>query len=214
MLGRRGWGAVAKVPSVKGSVFGGVVEEFRKLVAGNELTREQASRWLRPGDLDLIDAPVSIASWYDVGTFARLNELLRDVVGGGSNEYLRERGRESARRLLEGGLYSQLEYLQRTEVAGATDSRARHEAFGRDIRRLTTISGSIYNFATWTPAPHPDHALRYVVELTDAAPLADPLCWRAEGFMNHMAAQHGDPDLWSWRRLSRDVVRFEMTRDL
>jgi hypothetical protein len=205
---------VAKVPSVKGSVFGGVVEEFRKLLAGGEVTREQAGRWLRPADLELIDAPIAVAAWYDVGAFVRLNELLRDVVGDGSNEYLRERGRESARRLLEGGLYSQLEYLQRTEVARATDSRARHEAFGRDIRRLTTISGSIYNFATWTPAKDRDHALRYVVELTDAAPFADPLCWRAEGFMNHMATQHGDPDLWLWRRLTRDVVHFDMVRDL
>jgi hypothetical protein len=205
---------VAKVPSVKGSVFGGAVEEFRKLLAGGELAREDASRWLHTADLALIEAPIAIAAWYEVGAFVRLNELLRDVVGGGSNEYLRERGRDSARRLLEGGLYSQLEYLKRTEVAGATDSRARHEAFGRDIRRLTTISGSIYNFATWTPAQHPVHVLRYVVELTDAAPLADPLCWRAEGFMNYMAAQHGDADLWSWRRVARDVVRFEMVRDL
>jgi hypothetical protein len=201
-------------PCVKGTVFGGAVEQVKKLLADGTLSREEAGRWLRPEDLELLDTPVLISAWYDVRAFTRLNELLRDVEGGGSDEFMRELGRESARRLLEAGLYSQLEYLQATRLARATSPRERYEAFGRDLKRLSTISGSIYNFGRWEVEPDPDHAHRYAVVVTGAAALSDVLCWRIEGFVNQMAATHGNPDLWSWRRAAPDVVRLEMTREL
>lgn len=201
-------------PSVKGSVMGGAVEQVKKLIAEGELSREEAGRWLRPGDLELLDGEIRIASWYDVDAFARLNELLRDVEGKGSNEYVRELGRQSARRLLDAGLYSQLEYLQRTRVAKATSARERYEAFGRDLRRLNTISRSIYNFGTWTVEDDPNHAQRYGVVVSDAAALSDVLCWRIEGFVNQMASVHGATDLWAWQRVAPDVIRLHMTRDL
>jgi hypothetical protein len=205
---------VAKIPSIKGSVFAGVVEPVRKLFAEGELTREQAARWLQTADLALLDAQISIAGWYDVRVFVRMSELLRDVVGGGSNEYLRELGRESARRLLAAGLYSQFEYLKRITATSQSEGSARHEAFGRDLRRLTTMSGSIYNFGVWTVEPDPEHALRHVMAISDAAPFSDVICWRAEGFINEMVRIRNSSDLWVWRRMRPDLVHFRMLREL
>ena len=49
-----------------------------------------------------------------------------------------------------------------------------------------------------------------------ASGLASPeaLCWRSDGFVNQMAAIHGDEDLWRWERPRQDLVLFRMTRSL
>lgn len=205
---------MSRVPSVKGSVFGAVVEAVHKLFADGATSRDRASHWLQPGDFALLDAPISIAGWYDVGAFTRMSELLRDVAGNGSNEYLRRLGRESARRLRDAGIYSQLGYLDNTRVSQERDRQARFEAFGRDLARLTTLSGSIYNFGKWSIEADPEHPLRYVIAVSDAAPFSDAICWRAEGFINEMASLRGAADLWTWKRVGPDLVRFRMRRDL
>jgi hypothetical protein len=176
---------VPTVPSIKGSVFGGVVEDVNKLLSrgprapgARALARALGPRAPRP---------------HHPGV--RL-------------------GRRTARRLLEAGLYRQLEYLNRTELERATDPNARYEAFGRDLRLLSTISGSILSFSRWTVEPDPKHADRYGIEVSEAHDFPEVLCWRSEGFVNEMASQHGQPDLWRWRRLASDRIVFEMVRPL
>jgi hypothetical protein len=206
--------AMGAIPSIKGSVFASVVEDVRKLIARGDVSRAEAERLLRAEDLALLDGEIFVSHWYDIRTYARLSELLRDVVGRGDNEFLREKGRETARRLLEAGLYAQLEYLQRAGVSKVIGSRERYEAFGRDLRLLTTLSGSILNFSRWLPKPDPDRADRYVIEVSDAKEMPEALCWRSDGFVNEMAQNHGDKDLWCWERPRQDLVRFRMTRSL
>jgi hypothetical protein len=203
---------MAAVPSVKGSVFVNVVEDVGKLISSGDLSRAEAERWLAPEDLSLLDEQIFVSHWYDVQAYKRMSELLRDVVGGGSNEFLRQRGRETARRLLEAGLYAQLQYLHRASVAQETDSAARFEAFGRDLRLLSTLSGSIFNFTRWAPLPDPQHEGRYRIEVSEAREFPDVICWRSDGFVNEMASRHGDDDLWNWERPTPDLVVFRMTR--
>ena len=145
-----------------------------------------------------------------------MSELLREVEGGGSNEYLRTLGRQTANRLLEAGLYSQLEYLNRAEVAKvkATDPAARYAAFGRDLRLLTSLSASILNFSRWASLPDPEREGRYRIEVTEARDFPEVLAWRSDGFVNQMATVHGDPDLWSWERVADDRIVFRMLRGL
>jgi hypothetical protein len=200
-------------PSIKGSVFAGVVEEVKKLLASGELGKTDAARWLQSEDLLLLDQTISVSNWYAIGSYTRMNELLREVVGGGSNEYLRDCGRQTARRLLEAGLYAQLEYLQRAEVSRVTEEQARFEAFGRDLRLLSTISGSILSFSRWTPKPEEDER-RYRIEVSEARDFPEVLCWRSDGFVNEMARRHTDGDLWGWERPSLDVVVFRMLRPI
>ncbi|HTF34622.1 MAG TPA: hypothetical protein VK714_13110 [Myxococcota bacterium] len=202
------------VPSIKGSVFATVVEDVCKSLATGALTRDQLDRWLQPEDIALLDEKIGVSSWYPIHSYTRMGELLRDVEGGGSNEYLRQCGRQTARRLLEAGLYSQLEYLHRAEVAKASGGRARFEAFGRDLRLLTTISASILSFSRWTVKPDAGHDLQYLIEVSEAQDFPEVLCWRSDGFVNEMAMQHGDSDLWRWSRPCQDLVVFQMTRKL
>jgi hypothetical protein len=205
---------MGSIPSIKGSVFSGVVEDVKKLLESGLASSREAIRWLQPQDFALLDEPVVITRWYDIKSYTRMNELLRDVEGGGSNEYLRTLGRQTANRLLEGGLYSQLEYLNRAEVASATDGPARFAAFGRDLRLLTTISASILNFSRWASLPDTERKGRYRIEVTEARDFPEVLAWRSDGFVNQMATVHGDPDLWSWERVGADRIVFRMIRGL
>ncbi len=205
---------MATMPSIKGSVFAGIVEAVNKLLAGDALTREEAARWLREEDFALLDQEITVASWYDIRSYDRMNRLLRDVEGGGSNEYLREGGRATARRLLEMGLYSQLEYLQRARVVSARGREERFQAFARDLARLNTLSQSILNFSQWKSRPDPDRDHRYLIEVSEADAVPETLAWRSDGFVNEMANQHGADDLWTWRRERPDLIVFRMTREI
>jgi len=200
--------------AIKGSAFSKVVEDVAKLVARQALSRSEAERRLAPEDLELLDQGVVISSWYDIRSYVRLSELLLEVEGHGKHEYLRERGRQTAQRLLEQGLYAQLEYLQRTEVSKVEAESARFAAFGRDLRLLTTLSASILNFSKWAARTDPDHEGRYLIEVSDARDFPEVLCWTSDGFVNQMAAHHrqGD-DLWRWERVRADLIVFRMTRE-
>jgi hypothetical protein len=203
---------MASASSIKGSVFAVVIEDVCKLVARGGLSVDELTRWLKPQDVDLLEQEIVLSEWYSIAIYTRMNELLRDVEGGGSNEYLRERGRRTARRLLESGLYQQLEYLHRTELGKATEQRTRFEAFGRDLRLLTTLSGSILNFSRWKSKPDPEETGRYVIEVSETRDFPEVLCWRSDGLINEMATQHGEPDLWRWERVAGDLIVFRMVR--
>jgi hypothetical protein len=201
-------------PSIKGSVFVRAVEDVLKLVSAGSLSRGELERRLPPTDVLLLSQLVIPSSWYDVQAYGRLLVLLRDVEGGGRNEYLRERGARSAELLLQAGLYQQMEYLNRTQVVQQKDARARFLAFGRDLRLLTTIYGSILNFGRQLVKDDPQHADRYVLEYVEVAPYPEALCWTTDGFVNRMATQHGEPDLWRWERRVPDLILYRMTRSI
>jgi hypothetical protein len=203
---------MAPVPSIKGSVFAGLVERVAKLAARGVVSEGELAGRLEPEDVALLGQEIVVSGWYDIRAYDRLNALLLDVEGEGDFEYYREQGRHTAQRLLDAGLYAQLEYLQRAEVARQTDPQARFEAFGRDLRLLTSLSGSILNFSRWSAKPDPENGQRYVIEVSEAGDMPESLCWRSDGFVNGMAAMHGQGDLWSWTRPRRDLVVFRMLR--
>jgi len=202
------------IASIKGSVFVSATEAIHKLLAEGSLSRQELTRWLKPEDFPLLDEEVRVSEWYDIRAFARMSELLRDVEGGGKNEYLRQQGRKTAQRLLEAGLYQQMEYLRNTQVEKAIDRKARFEAFGRDLRLLNTLSASILNFSKWVSKPDPDREGRHMIVAEEARDFPEVMCWRTDGFFNEMARVHGEPDLWRWDRPSPDRVVFWMVRGL
>jgi hypothetical protein len=143
-----------------------------------------------------------------------MSRLLLDVEGHGDTEYLRERGRQTAKRLLTAGVYAQLEYLQRTEASRVTDPQQRFEALGRDLRLLNTLSASILNFSKWNAAKEPGTARRYRIEVSEAAAMPEVLCWTCDGFVNGMAEESRRTGLWKWERPKRDLVVFRMTGEI
>lgn len=200
-------------PCIKGSAFGSLAEDVKKLLDSGSLPDAQVRRWLRDEDLRVLEEPVVVSRWYDIGCYSRLTELMRDVEGGGHPEYVVERGRRAAERLLEAGLYAQMEYLQRTEAMQRQDARERFEAFGRDLRRLTTLSAAMFNFSRWSARPDPETGDRYLIEVTEAQDFPEVLCWSTQGFINGMSSLRQSP-AWRWRRAANDHVVFQQTRAL
>jgi hypothetical protein len=201
------------IPSIKGTVFLGLVEDVQKLLAKKALKREELSRWLQPKDLAFVDSAVQPHEWYDIRVYARLSELLRDVEGKGKNEYLVKRGERSARRLIDGGLYSQLEYLQAASFGRKSDPSERFAAFGRDLARTTTLSASILNFSKWTAKPDPSHANRWLMEVSEAREYPETLAWATLGFTNELGRTKRKEDIWTWERPEPARIVFRMVRD-
>jgi hypothetical protein len=202
------------LPSIKGSLFSSIAESVLKLVSAGQISRDELRRRLAPGDLEILDQVVQLTQWYDIRRYERLVELLRDVEGGGHNEYLKQRGAQAAERLLKAGLYQQMEYLSRTQAGKASDPQERFLAFGRDLRLLTTLSASLLNFSRWQVQPDPEWADRYRIEISEATAYPEVLAWQTDGLMNRMATQHGEPNLWSWERVRPDLIVFRMNRSL
>lgn len=203
---------MAAVPSIKGSVFSFAVEDVLKLVSAGKLSRSELERRLQPEDLPFLDNPIAPAQWYDVRVYARLVELLRDVEGGGRNDYLERRGALSAEKLLNSGVYQQLEYLNRTQVQTQSNPEERAVAFGRDLRLLVSLNGSILNFSKWESKRDPTDPHRWIIEVSDASAYPEVLCWSTLGLINRMASQHGAPGLWRWERLGPSIIHYRMTR--
>ena len=201
-------------PCVKGSIYASVHEDVNKLLASGQLTREEAARHLDASDFEQLEQEVNIASWYDITSYDRLCRLLHEVEGEGTTEYLIERGRATARRLRESGLYGQVEYLDRAQALQTDTPEARFAALGRDIRRTNTLSASLFNFTTWSVEADPHARSRNCILVRDSAALPDTLLWRIQGFMNEMARPHAGDRLWVWRRESRDLVVYSMRRDV
>jgi hypothetical protein len=203
---------VARKPCIKGTAIVDLVEDTRKLFSDGKISQREIEARLTAEDLALLEEPVLESRWYGIDCYRRLTELLRDVEGEGRDEYVRERGRARGQKLIEAGLYQQMEYLGRSRVKRAMDEKARFEAYGRDLRLLVTLSQSLINFSTWTVVPDPNHGDRYRIEVRDAPDFPDVLGWASEGLIDSMAAAHGLSGLWRWERVAPDFVVFLMLR--
>jgi hypothetical protein len=198
------------VPSIKGSVLAGHAEVLLKYLASHPVDPKVLARRFPDGEMTLLSQPLSKGSWYDIRIYQRVLEFLRDYPGEQNNAYLLDAGRRSAEALIRSGFYQQMEYVGRTQLKDHKDPDARFQAFGRDLRLLTTLSLSILNFVKSRVVVDPDHSDRWIIEYDCSAPFPEVLCWTTEGFCNRMAEEHGTPELWHWRRLRPDLVHYLM----
>jgi hypothetical protein len=201
-------------PSIKGSVIRGHAEVLAKHLADGSVSEESLARRFEPGEIAILKGSFLDTSWYDVALYGRMLEFLRDEVGEGSNEYLTAAGARTASRLIESGIHQQLEYLKRTQHREKDDKQDRSAAFGRDLRLLNSISASILNFSISEVLPDPDYPLRFMIQKTEAQAYPEALCWSTLGFINRMAEEHGNPDLWYCERQSADTLRFRMRHEV
>jgi hypothetical protein len=203
---------MAEKPSVKGSVMTETIENTRKLLEEGSLSPGDLEARLRPEDLALLEEPTNVSKWYDLEFYQRLAELLHELDGGPREEYFRKKGFDRGQKLIEAGLYQQMEYVERPKVAGELDPKARFEAYGRDLKLFVTLSGAILNFSSWSVALDPDHADRYRIEVRAASAFPDFMGWGSEGLINAMASRHGLHDIWRYERIAPDFVVFRMLR--
>jgi hypothetical protein len=194
--------------------MGGHAEVLMKHLADGTIAEKSLARRFKPDEIAILKGPFRDAGWFDVALYGRLLEFMRDEIGDGSDEYLVQAGARTAQRLIDSGIHQQMEYLKRTQHRTMGDKELRSAAFGRDLRLLNSISASILNFSKSDVLPDPEYPLRWVIRKTEAQAYPTPLCWTTLGFINRMAAEHGDPDLWYWEYLSAGSFRYRMRREI
>jgi hypothetical protein len=192
--------------SIKGSVIEKLVEDARRLRDDGRVSAEQLEVHLDRTALELLDSKPLPALWYPLESYNRLIDLLLEVEGKGSVDYLRRRGAGVADRLIAGGFYDQFSSL---------DRRLRDpQEYLRLMRRVVTVMGAIFNFVKWDAHPDPDHPKRVLIELREAEAFTQHLCYVTEGFLTRIAQERGLAHGWKAVRTAPDRVDCRMDRDL
>lgn len=155
-------------PSIKGTLFEVVVADVEALVPAGRIPRDALEARLEPTDLGFFGRKLAPALWYPIDSYARLLETLRDVEGGASPaRYLRRRGEDAADRMIQSGLYSQLD--------------ASVETWGERVGKIMVTLGRVcFNFGSWDAR---DDGGVLTIEARDSAPLPDVSRTVIEGFI-------------------------------
>jgi hypothetical protein len=207
-------------PAIKGTIFQGVIEDLQRLRDSGRVSPQKLADRLADAELDLLDTKVYPSSWYPMESYARITDLLCELEGGDGPDYFRARGAANAKRLIDGGLYSQLDFLKRWErtIEGREDNdlEAVTESYMRSLRLVTSLSGSIYSSGTWTVERDPDRGARVRIEIRDAAAYSEGMRYAIEGFLNECvrAVRSELKRFWVSERVAPDHIRIWMTESL
>jgi len=149
--------------SIKGVLLTKLVDDVRALLERRQAGRERLEACLSAGSLELLEGKVEIGRWYPIEQYTEISELIWKEEGGGRLEYLRQRGEEAMKRLMEAGLYQQIDYL-RQEDRGLRTLLTRKELL-RSCRLVGSITGALINFTkqTWEWDPENPEIMRHQI---------------------------------------------------
>jgi len=206
-------------PSIKGSIFKGAIDDLARLQQEGRLPEAKVDAYLAAEDLAFLEGEISPAVWYPIESYARLMQLLGDVEGAGKDAYFVERGRGSARRLMETGFYQQLSFLSRWGEAPETngsDHSSVVAAFARNLRMVVSLASAIYNVGKWTVEPDPEHAGRVMIAVREATAYSEPMRLAIEGFLKECcrSAREDLTRLIVSERPAPDLILLRMTLDV
>lgn len=196
-------------PSIKGSIIDQLVEDVSALRDRGPEMESLVEERLDEVSLALLEEKVNPASWYPLTTYDQLSRLLLEIEGRGDPSYIRTRGAAIGQRVMETGLYQQLEFLDRL------DRSKGFETYLKDMRLIVSLQGAIVSTGTWTAERDPEHPDRVMLVARDLEGYPDTLCLSTAGFMTGVSARaHRSGIEWSYDRPSDNEVRYRMDRDV
>jgi len=206
------------VPSIKGTIFQGVIDDLARLRGEGRVSDAQIETGLIPEDLVYLENEINASGWYPLESYTRFSEFLCQIEGEGKDSYYVERGHRSARRLVDGGLYQQLAFLERwTESSKRGDSEESLIAnYARNLKLVVSMAASIYNSNQWVVEPDTACPGRFRIAIRNACHFSDPMRLAAEGFLNECTATARPDilDLFRSERAGEDLIYIRMTRDV
>ena len=161
-------------PSVKGTLFQNASLEILEALENGTVCRADLESQLKPDEIESIEGEIAISTWYPLETYGRMLKLL---AGTSSNpvEWLIESGRRSARRVIEMGVYAQL------------DDRTKGSWENRIGRILVTLAGSFFSSGKWIWKGMEANA--FEIEVLDAVAYSPELSLRTRGFIEVLATR-------------------------
>lgn len=188
-----------RMPCIKGIALQSVTEDVHRLRLAKQIQESDIEARLKPDDMRHLDEMTVPGLWYPMGVYAGLLELLRDVEGGGRDEYLIERGVRAAERLMQVGAYRHV--LQSAARWGERAGEA-----------MIQLASAFYNFTVWTLSHEESHDA-YVLEVSEAQDFPNAARYTAQGFVQvlfeHMG---GKPVRVTSRRPSPDRLLYAISQ--
>jgi hypothetical protein len=169
-------------PSLKGAAIAQLVADVQACLSRSEADRMRLETKLSPDTVGLLEGKVEIGNWYPVHMYNELTDLIWQEEGGGRDNYLRQRGEKMMKRLMEAGLYQQLDFLNRIE--SGLQEKITLDDIQRTCRLIGSVSGSIRNFGKDTWVWDPDKPGCIIHHLRDALHFSEMLRLVSEGSEN------------------------------
>jgi hypothetical protein len=195
-------------PSIKGTAFVSAVGDLQALVEAGRISEEQLEARLPTQDLAILESKILPGDWYPIESYGRIIDRLGEIEGGGAAYHI-QRGRRAAERLLQSGIYRQL------DRAIVQRDRATLERQGRDknalIAIMLTVGRTLYNFGAWELLRDQCSDTRLCFELRQMAALPENARLTIQGFVEWAARHIGSPHARvECRRLSADRIQFDI----
>lgn len=192
---------------IKGLAISSLVDDVRQLVGAGGVSEAEVGKHLEAEDLALLEEELDPFGWYPIESYERLTNGLLHLTGNKGVPWLRERGAAAAQRLLERGLYQQLDALKEG-YTWATDN------YLTRVRLIVTLHGSLLNFSKWQVEPDPDHERRVRIVVTEAGAYPEVLRHVTDGFINACDDAAGGGHGWESERVAPDRIVISMDSDL
>jgi len=192
-------------PAIKGAAIAKLIEDVQEYLARNEADRERLEAGLSRKTLSVLESKVEIGNWYPVDLYDELTELIWQAEGGRRPDYLRQRGENMMKRLMEAGMYQQLDFVKRVE--GDMPDRLTREGILRYCRLIGSVTGAIRNFGkdSWEWSPDDPNIMHH--HTREAAAVSEAMCLVSEGSETYLVQliRPGAPPVRS-ERLAPDHI--------
>ena len=205
-------------PSIKGSIFKGAIDDLLRLANEGGVTEYALAVELGAETLSDLEREIIDAGWYPIASYDRILRLLGELEGGGEEKYFIERGRASARRLMEAGLYGQLDFVTRWKESLLEYDRDESAAIARyasSLKLVVSLASNIYNVGRWAVESDRGNRGRVWIAIRDAKDYTDAMRLAIEGFVNECGSKHTKTtQLYTSTRMTPDLIVFRMNYDI
>jgi hypothetical protein len=205
-------------PSIKGSIFKGAITDLLRLLDEGGVTEYALEVELGAETFSYLEREIFDASWYPMASYDQILQLLGELEGGGKEEYFIARGRASARRLMEAGLYGQLDFVTRWKESLLEDDRDESAAIARyasSLKLVVSLASNIYNVGRWSVEVDRGNPGRVWIAIREAKAYTDAMRLAIEGFVNECGSKHTrTTQLYTSTRMTPDLIVFRMNYDI
>jgi hypothetical protein len=187
-------------PAAKGIIVGGVVVNLNRFRNAGLISAEELEARLSAEAQQLLDTKIDPATWYPIGAYRELLDIVWEIDGKKSPDYMREKGLRWARKIYDSGMYQQLEYSDNAPKVTSGDQAVRQG------RLIGSLIGTFWNFVQATVDLDDDGALR--LTLRNSAEFPDANRYTTEGFLNHIIERASGKGSCSSERATVDEIVF------